>query len=300
MSEKARHDSTARTRELGLTLRGVRKRKQLGGRELNRKVGWPDCNVSFWETGRRAPSSVDVATFLAGCGPLDRIEYEQLIAMAKEPDNGYWVRPHNPELPTELRSLIVAESIADSIASYEPAVIPGLLQTEQYIRELFRWCSTRTQGEIELRVQARLARQELLRRDQPPDCTYFIQEHALRTVLGSSRVMNEQLLHLVFAGSLPRCTIRVVREAAGPFSAWGGMFMLLEQAEHPATAYTEGLAAGTFLDKAEDITRYRGFLARLDANALNEGQSRAWLASLASAYDRAEAGSSCPPPSKPG
>jgi hypothetical protein len=240
-----------------------------------------------------------VTAYLASCGPLVQSEYERLLELAATADSEHWVRPHGPELPTELRSLILQESNAASIMTYEPLVIPGLLQTEGYMRALFEWCSRRPANEIELRIQARLVRQELLARQRPPTCTFYLQEHALRTTMGSSQVMSEQLLHLVLATSQYRCTIRVVLDSAGPFSAWGGAFRVMDYADNQPLAYTEGVAAGMFLEKPEDIARYRDFLSRLDIAALNPGQSRAWLATLADAYDRLEAGAPCPPESAP-
>lgn len=229
---------------------------------------------------------------------MTRPDYERLLILAKEPQTNYWVRPHGPELPTELRSLIVQESLASGIASYEPLVIPGLLQSEQYIRALFRWGSTRPDDEIELRVQARLARQGLLNRQQGPRCVFFLQEHALRTVMGDSQVMSEQILHLVLAASGQKCSIRVVLDSAGPFGAWGGSFRVMNYSDHSPLAYPEGLVAGMFLEKPEDVARYRHFLARLGNAALDRGQSRSWLAKLANAYDRPEA-TSCPPTTGP-
>ncbi|HEV7980188.1 helix-turn-helix transcriptional regulator [Amycolatopsis sp.] len=298
MTETARPDSTARARELGLDMKLTRERANMSGRELSRKLGWTHGKLSHIENGRRPPSGVEVATYLASCGPLVRPDYERMLELAAQPDDAYWVRPHNVELPNELRSLILQESIASSIAQYEPLVVPGLLQTEGYMRALFRWGSRRPAKEIELRIQARLARQGLLKRRFPPECTFFIQEHALRTSVGDILVMGEQLLYLALATSQRRCTIRVVLDSAGPFST-GGAFRLMDYSAHDPVAYTENLASGMFLQKPEDIALYRDFLTRLDGHALDQGQSRAWLANLADAYDCLEAGTPCPPESAP-
>jgi hypothetical protein len=300
MTETARHDSTARAREVGFELKQRRDEAGLTGRELSRMLEWPHGKISFIENGRRLPSPPDVAAYVVSCGPPEPESYRRLLALAKEPDTEYWVRPHSPELPTELRSLIIQESLAKSIATYEPLVIPGLLQSEQYIRALFRFGSTRPADEIELRVQARLARQGLLHRRLPPECAFYLQERALRTTVGDALVMNEQLLHLVLAASERRCAIRVVPDSAGPFSALTGAFRVMDYAEHPPTAYTETLTSGTFLDQPQDIALYRDLLSRLDRAALSRGQSRAWLASLASAYDQVEAATPCPPAKHPG
>ena len=64
-----------------------------------------------------------------------------MLDLVQDGDERYWLWSHGRRLPDELRSLIVQETTADAIASYEPLLIPGLLQTEDYMRELFRWAS---------------------------------------------------------------------------------------------------------------------------------------------------------------
>ncbi|MEC3980156.1 DUF5753 domain-containing protein [Amycolatopsis sp. H20-H5] len=241
-----------------------------------------------------------MAAYLAACGPLRHPDYERLVALAAEPNDGYWVRPHGLDLSKELRSLIVQESLARTITEYEPLVVPGLLQCDAYVRAMFRWGSTRPADEIELRVQARLARQGLLHRAEPPICTFYLQEHALRTVIGDAEVMGEQLLYLMLTGAQEHCTLWVVLDSAGPFGAWGGGYRVMDYERYTPLAYAESLNVGIFLEQPEDVATYRGMLSRLNRAALSEGESRAWLADLASAYDRAEATPACPPPSKPG
>ena len=285
---------------MGAELQQHRQARDMSLRELAQKLGWWPPHVSQMETGRRPPSAMDVAAYLGGCGPHERDEYYRLVALASEPDTRYLVRPHGLELPAEMRSLIVQEGIASSIAEYEPLVVSGLLQSEGYMRALFRWGSTRPQNEVDLRIQARLARQALLHREKPPRCTFFLQEHVLRTVVGDCRVMNEQILYLMLTAELRHCSLRVVLDSAGPFGAWSGGFRVMDYEKYPPVAYMDGFAAGVFIDDPQVVMRYRTNLARLDKAALGAEESRVWLADLAGAYDRAEAASSCQPPSEQG
>ncbi|MEV6873911.1 Scr1 family TA system antitoxin-like transcriptional regulator [Amycolatopsis sp. NPDC051128] len=192
-------------------------------RAVSRKLGWSAPHVSQMETGGRPPSPADVSAYLAACGPHRRAEYDRLVALAAESDTRYLVRPHGPELPDELRSLIVQESIAAEIIEFEPLVVPGLLQSEGYVRALLRWGGMLKPESLEMRVQARLARQGLLHRAWPPKYERF-----------------------------------------------------------PPLVYTEGLTVGTFMDGPADVANHREFLSKLDAVALNEGESRAWVADLGS------------------
>ncbi|MEC3975118.1 helix-turn-helix domain-containing protein [Amycolatopsis sp. H20-H5] len=296
MTKRAKPKSTVRSREMGAELRLRRTKARISGEELTRRLDWPIGKVSYAENGIRPLRELEVAEYLVSCGPVVREDYERLLALSEVPDHGYWVRPHNLDQPVELRSLIVQENIASDIGHYEPLVIPGLLQSESYIRALFHWGSNRPENEIEPRVQARLARQALLDKQLPPGTTFFLQESALRTVVGSPQVMHEQMLLLMMTASQRHCSIRVVRDSAGPFTVFGAFRIMDYVDDHPSVAYTEGFTTGLFIDDATDVARYRRILNRLDSAALSEAQSRTWLAKFASAYDRAEPIPSCPPP----
>jgi hypothetical protein len=213
---------------------------------------------------------------------------ERLLELAREADATYWVRPYNQQLPDELRSLMLQESSASAIRSYEPLVIPGLLQTEGYARAIFEWAARNDKEGIELLVNARISRQSLLRRRMPPRCTFFIHERALRSVLGNAQIMHEQILFLVFSASLPHCSIRVVPESAGTYGMVGGPFLLMDYTAYPPAAYAETYTAGLFVEDAHDVATYCEILERLDRDALKGGQSLEWLAELASDYDRVE------------
>ncbi|MDV6014405.1 helix-turn-helix transcriptional regulator [Haloechinothrix sp. LS1_15] len=291
-------DSTARARELGTELRRAREATGLSGVEMARKLGWSHSKVSRMESGQRPGSEVDNAIYLSSCG-VPRAELERLLKLARQADDGYWVRPHGHGLPDELRSLVVQETTAAAITSFELARINGLLQTEEYAQEIVRNSAAVPADGVELRVQARMARQALLRRCRPPVLLFYVHEHALRLPVGGAAVMHEQLLQLVFVTSLPHCSVRVVPNSAGAHPGLAGPFRLMEYTDHPPVVYVENEVSSLFLEQPADIATYRRILAHLAELALDEGQSRQRLAELASEYDRAEDGSRCLPASTP-
>lgn len=233
-------------------------------------------------------SEVDVAIFLARCRAKPA-ELDRLMRLARLTDAGYRLQQHGEKVPDELRSLIVLETNAEAIAGYEPSIIPGLLQTESYIRESFRWGAFPEGPAFELRVHARLARQAILNRHWPPRMTFFIHEHALRGVVGDSAVMYEQILHLVLATSWPRCEIRVVLASAAPVAAFGCGFYLIHDSARYSVAYAQLQTVSLFLDDAADLSAYQRILRGLASASLDRGESRECLASLASEHDRVEA-----------
>ncbi|WP_158895351.1 helix-turn-helix domain-containing protein [Amycolatopsis anabasis] len=279
-------DATVRARELGNALREIREAADLTLRGLAAILHWSPSKLSMLETGKRCASEVDVAMILASCGVFGG-DLKRLMALARQTDDSYRLRPHNQWLPAELRSLIVHESTATSITSFDPLVLPGLLQTEAYARAIFHWIGLLPEEDLNLRVEARLARQSLLRRPNPPECTFFIHENALRTMIGGPEIMDEQILHLLALSSKPHCAIRVVPRSAGPFGALGGSFRVMRYADAPPVVYADTLAAGVFFEERWDVTAYNGLMGRVGKGGLDGGQSREWLATLANHYHRA-------------
>lgn len=280
------HESSARSRELGAELRKRREAKRLRAYDLAYQLGWSPAKVSRMENGARGVSEVDAAVYLTFCGVL-REELDDLLNLARA-DDETWLQPHGERLTDELRTLIYHETTAETIASYEPMLIPGLLQTPEYARAVFEFVGVVARDKIAIAVQARLDRQGVLRRPDPPQCTFYLHENALRSPVGNRRIMYEQLLHLVFWTSRPQCGIRVVPADVGPHGVWAGSFVMMRYRAHGPMVYAEGLTTSLFLEKTVDVAAYQEVLNRLDRAALDGGQSREWLARVASEFDRPE------------
>jgi hypothetical protein len=186
----------------------------------------------------------------------------------------------------QLRSVIILENTAQIIVYYEPIVIPGLLQTEDYARALFHERDVLPAEIIESRVRIRMQRQSLLRRPDPPKITFFVHENALRMPVGESRIMHEQMLHLLLTGAAAPCRTRVVPASVGARTGTSGPFIWTARKENNPVIYVEHLTTSMFLEGREDMLAYRRRLDRLTELALSEGESREFLANLASEYER--------------
>jgi transcriptional regulator with XRE-family HTH domain len=279
MTEK----STVRTREMGIELKTQREAKQMSLRELARRADWSASKVSGWENGRRI-SPIDAAIYLAHCG-TKAPERNRLLELTKPPSDLYWVRPYFGELVDPAKSLIVQENLATRVISNSPTALPGMLQTEDYVRTLYEMSGRYTTDRLQLLVQARTDRQQLLQRTNPPDCLYFVHEHTLRSILRDPALMHEQLQSLVLATNLPHCTIRVVPASAPPYHLVGSRFTIMEFAEHPAVAYEETFAAGLFVDDRIAVEAFYVLRTRLEQAALSERESREFLIRLTEEFD---------------
>jgi transcriptional regulator with XRE-family HTH domain len=283
------HASSARGRELGVELRKRRAAAGYKAYDLADRLGWSASKVSRMESGARGVSEVDAAIYLTFCGVL-REELDDLLGLARAGDDETWLQEHGQGMPDELRTLVYHETTAVTLATYEPLLVPGLLQTPAYAKALFEFGEVVSADRIGTAAQARIDRQAVLRKLNPPQCLFFLHENGLRAQVGTRRTMHEQFRHLVFLTGRPQHEIRVVPAASGPHGVWGSSFVLMGYQAHGPVAFVECLTTSLFLEKPRDIEAYTRVLKRLDRDALDAGQSRDWLAQLASDFDQPEDG----------
>jgi transcriptional regulator with XRE-family HTH domain len=261
-------EAPARAREVGDTLRQIREATDLTISDVAERLGWSTAKVSRVERGAAAVSPVELVRFAAHCGAHIE-DIDVLLDWCKEVvPPGYW-------LSDQFASLIFHESTADYSSSYDPLVVPGLLQTEDYATALF---GAKYAG-------MRMERQRLLNRR---GFEFFVHEQALRLPVGSNRVMNEQMLKLVLLAAQPRITIRVVPAAPGEYAMFGGEFVLFRYSGSRPLVFVAIHPAGLFLEDHDYVTQYQGLLSRMSEVALGRGESRELLAQLASEFDRPE------------
>lgn len=277
--------TTACYRELGAELRKAREAAGLTEVELADELGWSASRVSRSERGYIQLSEIDVISFLSFCGVYG-IHGSDQRAMCREaePKPGHWIRLFEAGLPDSTRSLIFHESTAIASTSYEPEFVPGLLQTEGYIRAVNE--AQRPSSDIDFAVRVRMERQLILHRPSPASFTFYVHENALRLTVGDAGVMHEQLLALLLLDGLSHVAIRVVPAAAGAKAILGGSFRVFEYAGHQPLVYLDTPASGLFLEDREYVDGFRALIPPIANIALNEGESREWLAACASEYDR--------------
>ncbi|HEV2780277.1 MAG TPA: helix-turn-helix transcriptional regulator [Actinophytocola sp.] len=280
----ARTHAPACYRELGAELRKRREAAGVTGVELADRTGWTQTKISRIESGHLPVSTVDLLIYLGFC-EIYRGQALDVLAMcrAAERVHGYWLNPHEPGLEDTLCSLIYHESTASGSLSYEPEIVPGLLQTESYIRAMIadRWPHL----EPDAAVRVRLERQQVLHRPRPRPFTFFINENAFRLEIGDAAIMHEQLLALTLLDTLPHITIRVIPASVRV----GGAFRMFTFTEHLPLVYLDTYGGGIFLEDNEYVNSYRELIPALALAALDEGESREFVAALAYDHDRGSA-----------
>jgi transcriptional regulator with XRE-family HTH domain len=239
-------------------------------------------SISRLETGQRGASLRDIRDLCDLYGVVNPAERDRLALLAREGKEQAWWQPF--DLP--YATYVGLEAAATAISDFEPGVFPGLLQTPAYARALHEGGMPRlSQPDIEQRIKERLKRQEILARDNAPNLHAVFDESVIRRVVGGPAVMAAQLDRVIESVALPSVTVRVVPFGAGAHPALDSTFILLEFSP-PMTGvvYVEGLVGRMYLERSEDVRRYKEVFERLCEVALNPQESVGLMTEASTAY----------------
>ncbi|MER5969149.1 DUF5753 domain-containing protein [Streptomyces sp. NPDC002055] len=176
--------------------------------------------------------------------------------------------------PVHSRRRIELEPKAVSISAWSPTVVPGLLQTAPYARALLREGDPRaSDDEVATLVRARMARQEVLKGNSPPDFSVVICESVLLRNVGSPDVMREQLSALLAHGSRRTTVLQVMPLCAETHGLMDGSMSILTTADGPPVIYTEGIRSGTIIEDPSTVRHLSRSYDVLTASALSRDAS---------------------------
>ncbi|MGW6056942.1 helix-turn-helix domain-containing protein [Streptomyces sp. NPDC055189] len=261
--------TTERQRRLGIELRKLRESAGLNLIEAAALIDMGRPQLTHIEAARTGISTERLRTLIGEYGCTSGSYIDELVRMSESNGKGWWSE-YRKALPQQVLDLAELEDRATDIASYETLLIPGLLQTEPYMRTLFRDARPEaTPAEIDNLVEFRLARQSVLSGERPPQLHAVIHEAALRMVVGDPLIMRRQLAHLIDVAANPSVTIQVLPFHQGT-QAWRSAPFLLTAPGVPGleTAFVEHPAAGMTLHDAAAVSRYQATIAGLAQSAL--------------------------------
>ena len=290
---------TLRRRRLGAELKRCREAAGLTQENVSRHFEWHAAKATRIETARVAVTARDVRDLLDLYHVREESYREALIELARMSRERTWwsdyrdvIRPGN---------FVGLEAGASAMLTWEPVIVPGLLQTEAYIRALMlTGRSSDPPHEIDRRVRLRLTRQGRLTERRPLEFTAVIDESVVRRTVGGPEVMAGQLRHLIEMAQLPNVTLQVLPFGSGGHAFLGGPVALLEfqpveaqmnnhgvtrtetnrQTTHLDVVYLEGLAGDSYEEQPAEVARYRKEFERLSAEALDHRQTIEMIESL--------------------
>ncbi|MFG2498492.1 helix-turn-helix domain-containing protein [Streptomyces sp. NPDC048441] len=212
-----------RQRRLGYELKKLREQADLSAGEAAERIGMGRGQLSHIEAGRTSILSDRLRDLCRALG-CESVPYvEALVVMSEATGKGWW-STYKGSIGGAAMNLAELEAGATSLRNHETLFIPGLLQTEQYIRTIF---SNPKLGvrDVDEATSFRLERQAVLTAENPPTFHAVIHEAALHMRFGGSSVLREQLLRLVEVAQLPNVSIQIFPFGADLDAALTGSFL---------------------------------------------------------------------------
>jgi transcriptional regulator with XRE-family HTH domain len=266
--------ATLRGRQLGARLRELRDAAGFTGEEVAARMGRAHSTLSRWESGGLIPRVPDVY-FMADLYGVDGAERDALlrsVQSARERED--W----EVDVSIAVADYAWMEGRAWKVEAFQDSVLPGLLQTPDYAREVLRaWDSAATAQRIERTLAARVARQRRLTEPDPLQLSAVLGEGALRRLVGGAEVMRAQLKHLVDLVAEPGIELRVLPFATGTHAGMTGPFTILRLHDDKDVATVETRGGDVYL---EDVEPFEQALRRLSAAALPQRKSLSMIAAM--------------------
>jgi transcriptional regulator with XRE-family HTH domain len=264
---------TARRRRLAIELKKLREDNKLTCQQVGDALDWSGSKVNRLETGqgRVQPSDIDaLCRFYETSDDLRKL----LMDLAKSSKTRGWWHAHGDAVPSWFSVYVGLEQASSSLRAYECEIMPGLLQTADYARELHIATTAPSPDEVDRVIAVRMERQAILTSTAPPELWSIVHESALRHVVGNAKVMHQQFEHILEMGRLKNVTLQVLPFDAGSYPAVGAFTILgFPDQEDPDVVYREGITDAVYLERESDIARYTKVFDNLRALALSPRRS---------------------------
>jgi transcriptional regulator with XRE-family HTH domain len=274
---------TVRRKRLGIELRRLRERAELTCEDVGQRLECSGTRISRMETGRISVRPGDVRELLEVYG-VTGAEADSLVQLAREARRKGWWHTYGRVLPSWFEAYIGLESEAVRLRDFQPLVMPGLLQTEDYARAVLRAAPhAGSSAEIDRQVALRMERQAILGQAIPPDLWVVLSESVLRVQVGGPAVLRVQLMRLAEVAERPNVTLQVLPFTTAAHVQPISPFTMLEFTDDadPTVVYLEHLTGSLLLENEDEVRRYRVVFDHLRAEALGTGQTADLIARVA-------------------
>lgn len=254
---------------LGDELAKLRESRGVTFAEAAKEVGCSERKIRKIEAGEVSVSKADLKMLLDMYGVEDRAQLEELQGLGRQ--RGWWSPFARWMASPQQAEFFGVELAADTIRYWEPLVVPGLLQTERYVRAL-AVASGHPDDVVEQHVRMRMERQKVIWGEDPPDATFIIDENALLRVIGDTEIMHEQLDALLHAPT--GCKVQILPQSVG-HPGLGGSLQLFEfhRDMHAPVVYTETPVGSVRLDRVH-LDACQRAMRKLAAVAASPAASR--------------------------
>jgi len=269
-------------RQLSARLKELREKAALKMADVAAAIEINQGSLSRIESGDRGTTPVLVKAMLDCYGVTDPAVREDLLDLvrADQAQRQQWWRKYSAVInTTQYGGYLALESSALALRNYETELIPGLLQSEQYARQVITSMRVDlTPGQVEALVQVRMNRKKLLEGQDAAKLWAVIDEAAFRRIEGTPEVLRGQLEHLLEATTQTHITVQVLPFSAGFHPGLDGSFVLMAFPEpNPDVVWVENGPNSVYFEGPADVERYSEVFDHLRARALGPPETRTWL-----------------------
>ncbi|MET9085257.1 helix-turn-helix transcriptional regulator [Streptomyces sp. NPDC004237] len=272
-------DPSLNRRKLRLALKAARDKRGLTQREAAEALEWSLSKLIRIEAGTVSLSVTDLRALLREYGIEDQNVVSELEEAARGSKGQSWWTEYNDVISPPFAQYLGYESAATSIRGYHPSLIPGHLQTADYITAIFE--GGRTPASIQRRLDLRMARQDRALQESGPELEMILDEAAVRRQLGGPAVMRRQLAFLKELITEHRAVVRVLPFTAGAHDSLDGSFILLGFRDDEDVLYKAGPGGvDTVRDDRAVVARYQECFEDLRNKSLSQEDTLTMLDEL--------------------
>jgi hypothetical protein len=267
---------------LGSQLRQLREASGFTTGVAGHAIRASHAKISRMELGRVGFKERDVADLLTLYGITDEQERGSFLTLARRANVPGWWHHYSDLLPSWFEMYLGLEQSSSVIRTYQPQLVPGLLQTQECARAVIQLGHpSASVAEIDRRIALRMSRQEVLTRPGAPYLWAVIEEGALWRLDGRL-AMQEQICHLIDMAKLPNITLQVIPVYSRAHVALGGPFTILRftAPDVPDIVYLEQLTSALYLDKNEDVQHYLMLMDQLCVQAKSPTETIRFLSGI--------------------
>jgi hypothetical protein len=210
---------------------------------------------------------------------VSKEKYDEILAMTRGANQPEWLATTLPDQRAQLNALVVFEQDATKITHVAPLLIPGVLQTSDYIDAIMVAAGV-PRTELATRRTIRVGRREVITGRDPAHLVALVGEAAVRQVIGSREIMISQLRYLLELADLRNVEIRVIPYGSGWHPGLEGAFLAIESHEDRTVVYVEMRDTGLFLHEEDTVNIYRHAADSVLKVAMNPQASREFIAAV--------------------
>jgi Domain of unknown function (DUF5753)/Helix-turn-helix domain len=280
---------TPKARALGVALRQAREKRGLVLRALAAEINRDPGALSRWETGDRTPKPEQVAQILTHL-TVHGERYDEIMTLAYRTDESMWMATTLPEQRQQMTAYVDWEQNACRIVEVAPLLVPGLLQTDDYIRAIMT--ADAPPDEITSRLEQRIGRRNVITKAKPANLLVLLGQNVLSQDIGGKQVTAGQIEHLLKMAAQPNIELRIMPNHIGWHPGLEAAFTMIEADRgglKPASIVFVGNRRSVLmLHQEADVGAYKRAIDQIMRVTLSPDTSMRFIADLNKRLERAQ------------